>query len=140
MENSILMHKDHGLNISMSTCYFCGEAKDLLLFGAKAPKELADDTGKMPMQIGVVDDEPCPTCRKHMELGVMLIGVRNGETTQNPFRTGKIVVIKKEAYLLFATKGAEEARMCFVDEDTWQRLGLNVGFEKEEYDKKHSDS
>ena len=32
---SIILHKEHGVNPSMTTCYFCGKSKDILLVGSR---------------------------------------------------------------------------------------------------------
>ena len=46
---SISLHKEHGLNPTMDTCFYCNEPKDILLVGARVSKfkeaGLADETG-----------------------------------------------------------------------------------------------
>jgi hypothetical protein len=71
----------------------------------------------------------CKECTDFMKQGVCLISVRDGESGENPCRTGKFVVIKDEAIKEIVNDGdmAEDIlkkRMCFVEDTTWEALGL----------------
>lgn len=84
----ITLSKNHGLNPSMIKCFICGKEHSIALFGrlkedAKAPIEIADGS-------------ICPDCQKVIDNGgVFIIEVEKQEA--NPYRTGKLVAIKKEA-------------------------------------------
>lgn len=83
----ITLSKNHGLNPSIIKCFICGKEHSIALFGklkgdAQAPRE-------------IVDGSICPDCQKVIEDGnVFIIEVKKQET--NPYRTGRLIVIKKE--------------------------------------------
>ena len=87
-------------------------------------KEVASKDGEMPMQIGSVDKKPCPKCQKYMKQGTILISVRDGESGDNPYRTGNWAVIKKEATKKIFNK---ETKIAFVEDTLWKKLGLPTG-------------
>ena len=39
----------------------------------------------------------CQDCRKMTEQGIVLISVKDGESGDNPYRTGRVAVVKEEA-------------------------------------------
>ena len=81
--------------VALTKCFYCGKDNGIIMnktltpFYAAKVKELH---GK------VVDMEPCPKCKEYMEQGIILISIRDGETGNNPYRTGGFVVIKKKHY------------------------------------------
>lgn len=84
----ITLSKNHGLNPSMIKCFICSKEHSIALFGrlkgdAQAPRE-------------IVDGSICPNCQKVIDDGnVFIIEVEKQEA--NPYRTGRLVAIKKEA-------------------------------------------
>jgi hypothetical protein len=79
----------------------------------------------------VIDKEPCAECKKWMEQGIILISVRDGEEGDNPYRTGRWVVVKDEAIKRFnPPEFVEEVlkkRIAFVPDQVWTMLGLPKG-------------
>lgn len=77
----------HGANPSMVKCFICGKHYSIALFGrlkgdAEAPREIVDGL--------------CPDCQKVIDDGgVFIIEVEKQE--ENPYRTGRLIAIKKEA-------------------------------------------
>jgi hypothetical protein len=63
-----------------------------------------------------------------MRQGIILIGVRDGEQGDNPYRTGNFCVLKEEAVkrAIKDCEGILKSRVAFVDETTWEALGLPV--------------
>lgn len=135
MGKLIRLHPKHGLNPTTTNCFFCGEAKDILLVGTATKKfkeaGLADADGQMHHSIGVVDYEPCQKCKEYMRKGVILISVRDGEFGKNPYRTGGWAVVKDEFI-----KGLNppefvadilQQRVAFVPDEAWNMLGLPRG-------------
>jgi len=117
------LSKKHGVNPCIVKCFVCQEdTGELALLGhlpndAEAPRE------------AVLNTEPCPKCQDHMKQGVILISVRNGETGNNPYRTGDWVVIKEEALKRFVQPPSLlthilKARMAFIDDQTWDFIKL----------------
>ncbi len=117
MAKGIRLSEKHGVNPTIPRCYFCNEPKnEIILCGyikgdAEAPKNV------------VFDKNPCDNCKKLMEQGIMLIAVRDGESGDNPYRTGQICVVTREA----AERIFNEVPKCgagFVEESIWKHLGL----------------
>ena len=112
---SLRLHREHGVNPTIPTCYFCGKEKNEVVLLGAAYKEQA------PMHM-VINKEPCDECKKYMEMGVLLISVRDGEHGENPYRTGKISVIKEEAAQKIF-KGFS-GRVAFIEDSVWEKIGL----------------
>lgn len=89
MSESIKLSKKHGLNPSITHCECCGEEIGIAFLGrlkddAKAPKDIA---------LGL-----CDRCQEIVDAeGLMIIEVRDGESGKNPYRTGRLVGITKDA-------------------------------------------
>ena len=92
---SIPYSKKFGLNPSVLVCPCCGKDYSIALFGTK----WKDENGKIaqaPMQ--VMSNELCDDCKKVVrDGGRFFIEVRDGESGSNPYRTGRVAALKKEA-------------------------------------------
>ena len=137
---SVVLDPTHGVNPSTACCFFCNEAKVLVLWGRLTQKQrtsfeeagvpLGQDGGA-PRNI-MLDHEPCGRCKEYMKQGVILISVREpipGDDPNNPYRTGRWVVIKEEAIRQIVqpkelADSIVEKRMAFVPDDAWEVLGL----------------
>lgn len=94
MGKSIRVSKEYGLNPSVTRCVCCGRDYGVALFGAgwKDPK-----TGKTAEAPREVYNGLCEDCQGVVDKGgVMVIEVMDGETGNNPYRTGRIVGCSKE--------------------------------------------
>jgi len=130
------IHEKYGLNPTMTTCFFCGEVKDILLVGAHVAKAkevgLCSSDGKMNRTIGCVDKEPCQKCKGFMKHGIILISVKDGEEGANPYKTGGWVVVK-EGFMKKVTDDIElinsilRPRMSFIPDEVWDVLGFPRG-------------
>ena len=93
--SEIKLSEKHGLNPSISICFFCRGDKDIILNGrlpgdAEAPKKV------------LVDYEPCDKCKEQMKLGVTIIEATQEPTDAPPIQegvwpTGRWCVIRTEA-------------------------------------------
>lgn len=93
MSKSIRLSKEHGLNPTLCTCFYCGkETGEIALLGDNYK-------GEAPMHM-CVSLEPCDECKKKFEGYVLVVEVIDGK--QNP--TGRWVAIKKE-YVNVQNKG-----------------------------------
>jgi len=76
------LSKDHCLNPTVSTCWWCGgEKNEVILTGAageKMAKSMGFKDGKMPMNT-IMDMDPCDKCLGHQELGVMFVSVKEDD-------------------------------------------------------------
>ena len=94
MSGQIRISKKYGLNPSVTHCVCCGKEYGITLFGT-AWKDKNGHTAEAPRDVmqGLCDD-----CQKVVDAkGLLIIEVRDGEKGNNPYRTGKITGITKEA-------------------------------------------
>lgn len=118
----------HGLNPSLSACFWCGKDKNELILMGRLP-----DDKEAPRR-AVFDYEPCDTCKAQMEQGITLIEASdrdngNAEIQRGVFPTGRWAVITEEAARrLLQPESMVEAvlkhRKAFLDSESWQKLGL----------------
>jgi len=110
---SLRISEKHGVNPSLGLCFYCQEAKEVVLLG------LMKGDKKAP-RMATYNTEPCSKCNELMEQGVTLISVRDGdEGSDNPYRTGGWCVVTDD----FITRLIEqpdlrdsilERRMCWI--------------------------
>lgn len=121
MSKGITLSEKHGVNPGITQCFYCGEDSGLILYGklkgdAEAPKRV------------VADYRPCTKCEELMKQGVFLIEVRDGESGDNPYRTGRQWVITEEAVARIfegaAQQSALKRRCAFIDQQTANLIGL----------------
>ena len=125
------LHSEYGVNPTMTTCFFCGETKDILLVGAKVlafKKEgLCTDDGEMNHQIGCIDKEPCQKCQEIMKQGIIFISTKDDD---QDYRTGGWCAIKESAVRKFGIQPDDlleticERRVCFIQDSVYDELGL----------------
>ncbi len=108
MSNQIRLHKQFGLNPTLSTCFYCGkETGEIALLGA------AYD-GEAPMHL-CTSLEPCAACKEKFKDAVILVEARRDERDK-PQPTGRWVAIKKECVTV------PNNGICFTDTETMNKL------------------
>lgn len=113
-------------HVAMTLCYLCNEPKDILLHRQLRPV----------LQTGVYDKEPCDKCKEYMRQGIILISVKDGESGDNPYRTGIWVVVREEA-VKHMFEGQEilnsvlQRRMSFIEDTVCERLGITAAVRKQ---------
>lgn len=115
-KDKILLSEKHGINPTIPVCYYCGKEKNEVALMGRLPGDAKADS-KM-----VVDMSPCDDCADLMKKGVMLIGVRDGETGDNPYRTGSVMVVSQEAAERIFGGSYEKNRACFVYDSIIKQL------------------
>lgn len=92
---SFRISKEHGINPSIDTCFICGKETNIVLFGTSYKNE-DGETSKAPTKTCTGDI--CDNCKKIIdEGGIFFIAVKDGESGNNPWRTGQIGALKEEA-------------------------------------------
>lgn len=121
---TIRLSPKHGVNPMLTVCFFCGNDTGVALLGmlkgdAEAPKRAC------------VDRTPCANCAEHTKAGVFLIEVDEEKSPDrnNPWRTGRLCVIKEEAIKRMVAPGdflddILKQRMAFVPSTDWEAMGL----------------
>ena len=92
---TVRISKNFGVNPSVDTCFICGEEISVVLFGT-AYKDKNGKTAEAPKN--VCTGNICDNCKQIIENGgIFFIAVKDGESGNNPYRTGKISALKEEA-------------------------------------------
>lgn len=93
---SITLSKQYGVNPSVEQCFICGNDMGLVLFGSHY-KDRNGKNARAPHH--VFTGHICDDCQKVIDDGgCHIIEVRDGEENEeSPYRTGRLVAIKKEA-------------------------------------------
>lgn len=87
--------KKYGLNPSVEKCAVCGKDMSVVLFGTSY-KDTNGKTAEAPREVCL--GHLCEDCQKVLDQGgVFIIEVRDGESGNNPYRTGRLIGIKREA-------------------------------------------
>lgn len=107
--------------VGMSNCFFCGKPKEILL-NKRLKKSLPHSA--------VYNKEPCNECKEFMAQGIIIIGVKDGEAGDNPYRTGEWFVLKEEALKNIPMtpelkNNILEKRVCFIEQQILEKLGFN---------------
>ena len=127
----IPISKKHGLNPSCALCFFCGEEKEVVLFG-----RLKGDV-KAPCEV-LMDYEPCNKCKEIFKQGSLLLEVDvkpitdnqpaiKQEENQKLYPTGRFNLIKKEACEQIFGRIFEKA---LIDVPTWNMIFANPNQEE----------
>lgn len=128
MSRSIKLSPKHGLNPSLSQCFYCGGDKGEIII----PGRMKDDM-EAPRQ-AVWNMEPCDQCEHYMKQGVILIEVDEAKSTdrQNPYRAGGWCVVTDEAIERIITDPGLrdqvlQKRVAFLPTEVWDHIGLQRG-------------
>ncbi len=118
MTKEIRISKQYGLNPSVTHCECCGKEIGIALFGTSWKDPNTGKTAEAPMSVamGLCDD-----CKKVIDGGgMMIIEVRDGETGNNPYRTGRLVGISKEAKE--RNFSDVQSSICYMEERLFSQL------------------
>lgn len=120
-KKDITLHQKYGLNPMIEKCEICGaETGCIVLLGSRIK-------GEAPMK-GSLRGSVCDTCKEHIKIGIILIEVRDGESGENPYRTGRQWVVTEDAITrMFDPQSAEQAlksRVAYIEEGAAKLLGL----------------
>ena len=87
----IKLDGERGLNPGLEICYFCGEAKGVVLWG-----KLSNDSKKELKKLGikdridgdapkhiVIDKDPCSKCKDYMKQGIIFMSARDDSEEEN---------------------------------------------------------
>ena len=157
-DTKIRLHPELGVNprIIKGFCFLCGDVTDrgVALLGIRnkvetcpgckasvyggisslngCPKCGQTSHGTTRELLGFEEikvNEPCDQCLEFMNAGVIFISVRDGESGNNPYRTGNWCVIKDEAITRIVNNeklrdDILKQRVCFLEDKVWDKIGL----------------
>lgn len=133
-KDEIILSEKHGLNPSMSVCFFCGEVKGIALMGHIGDKRKGEDL-EAPKQC-ITDYEPCEQCKENMNLGITLIEVTTTQPVDNRppltakgdtqvYPTGRWSVLTEEGAKKVFKQDYEAGQKLFVDPELFNMLMPN---------------
>ena len=76
----------------------------------------------------VLSKEPCDECKRHMQMGIMIIEVKDGCTNPDESRTGKMTVLKESTLLMIAedlgwdVAQIKKHRVLFIEKTSLKKL------------------
>lgn len=110
-------------HVGMANCFLCNEPKHILL-DRRLRKSLPHSA--------VYDKEPCDKCKGYMKKGIIIISVKDGESGDNPYRTGGWWVVKEDMVKrLISQKSLLDdvlkKRVLFMEDKMAKFVGLKKG-------------
>lgn len=113
-KDEITLSPKHGVNPSLLKCFACGKDAGIALLGKlkndeEAPREMTNQ------------NIFCDNCLKVINQdGLLVISVKDGENSDNPYRTGKMVGITKEAKeRIFKDI---KTNVCYMEDSVFSKL------------------
>lgn len=124
--SELRLSKEYGVNPSVETCTICGKEMSVVLFGISY-KDENGKTAEAPHKVCL--GNICDDCKKVIEDGgIFFIEVRDGESGNNPYRTGRIIAVKESA-VKNILKGYNKVN--YVEHSVWEKLFPNVEYQKQ---------
>lgn len=109
--------KKYGLNPSVTHCECCGKEIGIALFGTSW-KDKEGNTAEAPYKVamGLCDD-----CKSVVDQkGTLVIEVRDGESGNNPYRTGRIVGISHDTAMRLLND--EYSPMAYMEHSMFDKM------------------
>lgn len=124
--NDLLLSTKYGVNPAIPLCFFCNKPKNEVILAGRLKGDV-----EAP-RAAVWDQRPCAECKGFMERGVILISIKNGESGDNPYRTGGWCVVTEDFVRRLVTSEflCDEIlrqRVAFVPDEAWDTVGLPRG-------------
>lgn len=125
----VYLSKKHGLGPIIPKCFYCNKDKnEIVLLGNLADRLARENDDYLPHST-CLDNEPCDECKEFMEKGIIIISTRNGESGQNPYRTGGFFVVKDDLITRICndphlTENILKKRVIFMEDATLHAIGI----------------
>lgn len=116
-------------SVALMHCFLCGDPGPIVM-NTKLTKRHAETVEQMHGK--TAPGMYCSECEEHLKDGIAFLSVRDDESGEDPYRTGRMAIIKEEKVRQIL-EGQEildrilSTRFCYVDDKTWSRIGLPEG-------------
>lgn len=119
--------KKYGLNPSVTHCEYCGKEIGIALFGASW-KDKEGNVAEAPYKVAM---GLCDSCKSVVDQkGTLVIEVKDGESGNNPYRTGRIVGISHDAAMRLLNN--EYSPMAYMEHSMFDKIFSEVLNEEKE--------
>jgi hypothetical protein len=136
MSKDIPISKKYGFNPSVRRCFICGEDMDIAIFGSNY--KVNGEEAEAPMHM-TAPNCVCDRCRGVVkDGGVFFISVRDGETSSDPYRTGRVVAIKREAAERIFPDQGKISDVNYMEDSLFSTIFAEAINEKQEDEPKES--
>lgn len=118
-KDTIKLSPKYGVNPSIVHCICCGKDYGIAMLGRlKGDKEAPRD----------IYQGLCENCQGVIDKGgTLIIEVKDGESGNNPYRTGRIVGVSKD----FKERNHIESSIMYMEHSTYDKVFSNVEHNKE---------
>lgn len=121
----IKLSKEYGVNPSVETCFICGSDMGVVMFGTSYKDENGKST-EAPHRVCL--GNICDECKKVIkDGGIFFIEVRDGESGDTPYRTGRVLAVKESAVKRILKNYKE---VNYVEHSLWEKLFSDVEYLK----------
>jgi len=114
---------NNNVGVAVTKCFICGGDNEIIM-NRRLTKRRAQAVEEMHGK--VVSTIPCPSCAKQMETHIALIETRDGDTSENPYRTGRLAFVEQDAFLKILSDEIKvevmERKMCYIPETAWSKI------------------
>lgn len=114
-----------GVALVNHSCFLCGHKTEEIIMNTILSENRAKEIEKLHGK--TVGHNICETCEKALEVGIGLIEVDESKTTDrnNPWRTGRICVIKESAFDEIFNKDVDKSkRIIYIPIEVSETIGL----------------
>ena len=120
-----------GVSIVKYLCPICGkEADNGIIMNSLLTEENAKEVEKLHNKAIGYADHACKECATYKDKVVFFVGIDASKSTKtDPYRTGQIVGVKKEAEIVEHCKNfiqtlKDGSQYCFIDYKVGESIGL----------------
>ncbi len=112
-------------------CPVCGQVADEgIIVNSILTEEAAKEVEKLNGEIVGYAGKACEKCAKYKDEAIFFIGIDVEKSPEgNPYRTGQIVGVKKDADIIeyvkdYIIKLEDGTELCYIDENIGKTFGL----------------
>lgn len=120
-----------GVSIVKYLCPICGkEADNGIIMNSLLTEENAKEVEKLHNKAIGYADHACKECATYKDKAVFFVGIDASKSTKtDPYRTGQIVGVKKEAEIVehckkFIQTLSDGSQYCLIDNKVGKTIGL----------------
>ena len=113
-----------GVALVNHICFLCGEKTEEIVLNTVLTEKNAEEVKALHGK--TVGHNICKTCEEALKIGIGIIEVDESKTTniKNPWRTGRICVIREEAFDKIFKEVDKSKRIIYLPIEVSNQIGL----------------